>query len=151
MCPDDTTLLRLLAGELPDAQRDFLQSHLAQCSVCRQRHASLQATWDQLGQWQVTLPSHDLTGAILAAAGRESLRYRWYARGGIAAALLVAAGVGWTAGRWPTHAAPTVQVVSTDELAEQVGLDALSGDLSAFDNVLSIHAAQDNTVQEDQL
>ncbi|MCY2953525.1 MAG: zf-HC2 domain-containing protein [Planctomycetota bacterium] len=150
MCPNETKILRLLTGELPDAERDLVLAHLAECNACRNLHRSLQATWDQLGQWEPTLPSRDLTGAILAAASRESIHRRWYARSGIAAAILVAAGIGWTLGRQPFHPSrpmPSGTVVSTEEMAQKVGLDALGGDLGAFDFVFSMDATPDSPVQ----
>ncbi|MGE5609725.1 MAG: anti-sigma factor family protein [Bacillota bacterium] len=150
MCPDEAKLLRLLAGEFSDAERETALAHLAACEACRERYRSLQATWDQLGQWEASIPSHDLTGAILAAASRESVRSRWYARSGIAAAVLVAAGIGWTAGRLPTRPSRPMQSVSTEEMAQQVGLDVLGGDLAAFDNVFSMDETQDGSVQGGQ-
>lgn len=150
MCPDETKLLRLLAGGLPDVQRDLVLAHLAECDACRERYRSLQAIWDQLGQWEATIPSHDLTGAILAAASQESVRSRWYLRSGIAAAILVAAGIGWTVGRLPAHPSRPMQSVSTEEMAQQVGLDVLGGNLAAFDNVFSTDETQDGSGQGGQ-
>jgi anti-sigma factor RsiW len=150
MCPDEAKLLRLLAGEVPDAEREKVLTHLAGCEACREHYRSLQATWDQLGQWEASIPSHDLTRAILAAASRESVRSRWYARSEIAAAVLVAAGIGWAAGRLPTHPSRPMPSVSTEEMAQQVGLDALGGDLAAFDNVFSMDEMPDGSVQGGQ-
>ena len=147
MCPDEAKLLKLLAGELPDVKRDLVLAHLAECNACRELHQSLQATWDRLGQWDPKTPTRDLTGAILAAASREWIHSRWYVRSGIAAAILVAAGIGWTMGRLPTHPSRPMQSVSTEEMAQKVGLDALSGDLGAFDSVFSTDAMQDSPAQ----
>ena len=150
MCPNEAKLLRLIAGELPDAERDLVLAHLAQCNACRELHRSLQVTWEQLGQWEPTIPSRDLTGAILAAASRESIHSRWYARSGIAAAILVAAGIGWTMGRLPSQPSRPMQssvAITAEEMAQKVGLDALGDDLGAFDFVFATDATPDSPVQ----
>jgi len=143
MCPDEATLLRLLAGELPESEQARVQAHLTECDACRQFYDSLQASWDQLGQWEVAPPPRDLSGAVLAAATHESIRSRWYARSAIAAAILVAAGVGWTVGRLPSRPTETATPISTEEMAQKVGLDALSGDVAGLDNLFPTDAAQE--------
>lgn len=149
MCPTETKLLRLLAGELPQAERQRLQTHLAECGICAARYRSLEGVWADLGQWQATPPRRDLTGAVLAAAVQQDRRARWYARGGLAAALLLAAGLGWTIGRLPAQPA-THSAVSTEQLAQELGLDTLGGDLELFQALFAAEATPDNPVQGGQ-
>lgn len=149
MCVNEAMLLKLIAGDLPDAERDKVLAHLAQCDACQRLHRSLQAAWDDLGEWEAVsvLPSRDLTGDVLAAAGAESVRSRWYASARIAAAILVAAGAGWTAGRLSPHAhqgPQTVASASADEVALKVGLDALGGDSSIADSLFPVSTTDES-------
>ena len=71
MCVNEAILLKLIAGDLSNTERDKVSGHLAQCDACQRLHRSRQAAWDDLGEWDAAsaLPSRDLTGAVLAAAG----------------------------------------------------------------------------------
>lgn len=127
-CLSDDRLIRLSAGQLPQPEHQAAEEHLATCASCQERREAMQVTYDRLGQWEVVSPPRDLTHAVLAAAGRQSVHRRWYEHGRIAAAVLLAAGVGWTGGRWTRPAAPpAVGTVSTDHMAQVVGLDVLTG------------------------
>jgi anti-sigma factor RsiW len=133
MCFDEARMIKLIAGELPDAERDMVLAHLAECTACRELHGRIQATWDQLGQWDVSVPSGDLTGAILAVASRPPA-VSWRGRVAVVAAVIVAAGMGWMLGRLPAGVSQPVSAtsVTAEDMAQHVGLDVLAGDLGAF-------------------
>jgi anti-sigma factor RsiW len=137
MCVDEAELIKLIAGELPDARRNAVEDHLARCGKCREVHRSLRATWDQLGVWEVAMPSRNLARAVLAIASRDAVRRQWLARSGIAAAIVLAAGLGWMGGRWSWHGstAASAPPVSTEAMVHHVGLDALGSGLDVFDGV----------------
>jgi len=128
MCLDESTLIRLVAGELGDEQRRACVEHVQVCHVCRQKHAELAATWDLLGQWPAEAPRRDLSGAIVAQACRRQSPRRWAS---VAAAVLIAGGAGVAAGILAPAppAAVAHQNVSTEQLVQAIGLDAL-GDQS---------------------
>lgn len=138
MCPEETKLLRFLAGELPEGERELVLLHLGECESCRALRQSLQGAWDELGRWKLVIPPVDLTAAVLSSARRESARGRWFARSGIAAAILVAAGIGWTLGRLPgKESVLSGGTVTAEEMVKAVGLDALEGNLGAFSMIFA--------------
>ena len=148
MCPNEQTLIRLLADELPPEPRQSCLEHLDHCRHCRTRYAQLQATWDMLGQWQVDPPARDLTAAILASAYRSTGKRRW---AWAAAALLIAAGAGLFAGLFttpPSHRPTAQQSILPDEAVHAAGLDALAGQTVIFTPLFS---PADTNPEEPQL
>lgn len=131
MCPDDSKLLNLLGRELDPAERPRFEEHLSGCTFCRDRYEEFRSVWAQLGRWEAPPPQTDLRSRVLMAARRESSSRRWIGRGAVAAAVALAAGMGWTIGRLPQPA--TAQAgISTQQMVEIVGLDRLGGDINAF-------------------
>jgi len=78
-------------GELPQAERRALESHLAVCEGCRRRLAALEALRDGLRGWPDAAPPEELGERPMRAAGRR-LRARapyWVAAASVAAAALL--------------------------------------------------------------
>lgn len=125
-----TDLIRLLAGELSDGQREALEAHLATCPDCRSVHASYRQVHGALGDWPDE-PVPDLVArveATLAARRRAALLAGWRrlrrpAR--IAAAALLGVGGGYAAGRLSAGAAgergPAWPAAGEDEAMAAVG------------------------------
>lgn len=139
-CPQYSTVLRLVSGELPDeAVREF-QAHMGSCIACREAYARAKETWDALGVWQTDAPVMDIRERVARAldeapdrlaSGTGALR-PWRA----AASLFLAVGLGAAAGmlvpiqRDRNVAAPTVDQVSDSLglvfLADNWGMDLAS-------------------------
>lgn len=137
MCITQPQLLRLLSGELPDHERLAIETHLADCAPCHQQFEEMRRTWEALDQWP--LPGvPDLTARIMAAAAQPSPRSALPLLR-IAAAILLACGVGIVAGLSvpSSQESPTLaQQVSTEEVVQALGLDALGSDTGLTDGVL---------------
>lgn len=151
-CIEDNILIRLVAGELSIEQREQAMGHLAGCASCRQRVEETQATWDTLGQWQVAVPEKDLSAAVITAAARarRDAPLSWLR---IAAAIALAAGLGSAVGFLvPARSRQTVsvQTVSGQELAEQIGLDELGRDSSGLADLFSVEPGSDSKTEEGQ-
>jgi hypothetical protein len=56
---DKEQLTRLLHGELPEAERIGMETHLAQCNECRREWEGLQALWGMLDEVETPGPSTD--------------------------------------------------------------------------------------------
>jgi anti-sigma factor RsiW len=127
MCPNESELVRLVGGEVPADRRERLVGHLQSCPSCRRTFDEIQATWELLGELQVQPTGADFTSRVLAAAARRPAPLPWLR---IAAAIVVAAGAGWIAGRamplpGPAPLAAATSQVSDEQLAVSLGLDAL--------------------------
>ncbi len=101
----DSELIALLGGHLGPDRAGAVFEHCAACRRCAARRDELAQTWDALGAWEVAL-DRDLTDRILdGAAGRS--RHAVLRPGVIvkvAAAVLLAAGLGHVAGRFTASA-----------------------------------------------
>lgn len=153
-CPDESLLIRWVAGELPAPQRDALDRHAAQCDACRSRRTELQHVWDAAGELEFLPPPRDLTDAVLAAArqsiGRTRTPASVYALR-LAAAVALAAGLGTVAGRLlppAAHESPATAVVSEDELLDRTGLHLLAGDNVIIAHVLEVDSADGPNQEE---
>lgn len=85
----------------PDEALSF-RAHLEGCGDCRQRLADFDALWGQLGAWAVPVGGGDLDARILASLPPQEIarsHVAWRGSLRVAAALLVAAGVGHAVGR----------------------------------------------------
>ena len=136
-CPKTELILRSVSGELPPEHGGELLRHLETCPACAEAHAELRNTWDALGDWQVDPVNIDLTEPVLARVEADRVSAfpiaRWLASVPVAiraaACILLGVGMGMGAGRLvpvPTttpDAALTAASVSTEDLAETLGLD----------------------------
>jgi len=138
-CPRNHLIVRLVGGELADAEERGVRQHLAACPTCAQAFEELRATWDGLGEWNVDSAHIDLTGRVLARVTEQenpdhrSLLIAVF-RGGhlrVAASIALAVGLGVATG----VLAPKVQtfqgsqsssIPTAVELAEALGLDELA-------------------------
>ncbi|MCP4590903.1 MAG: hypothetical protein GY842_09165 [bacterium] len=136
MCPRSRALLRLLGGELDaDGSRD-LQGHLEVCPDCRAAHKDWGASWDALGEWELTESDIDFSGPVLAEVDAElrrsvpaaRLRLRWNVlrrtAASIAAAVLLGVGAGHLVPVRSTPEAdrPLVDCKTMSEAVEWIGL-----------------------------
>jgi anti-sigma factor RsiW len=127
-CPDEGGWIRLLTGDLEAVERARLHDHLQSCLECRRQYEELQATRETLRSIRWDSPERDLVAAVRAAAMREQLRPALFRVSQAAAVILLAAGVGLVAGRLVTsgrNAQTLPTEVSTEELVQSIGLDAL--------------------------
>jgi len=126
-CPQHSTILRFVSGELSDDDAREFRAHLDACAVCREAHAEIEASWEHLGAWEVDVGAFDVRPGVNRALN-EPLgsvwntvwrvhRWRW------AASLLLAVGLGAGAGTLvPVSGAERPPLPSVDEVSESVGL-----------------------------
>lgn len=98
----DIDILDLLGKAAPVEMRERWRSHLQDCATCRARRDALQATWDALGVLE-GCDSVDLLAGITAriAEGHRPARgITLWELSRIAASVLIAAGIGYTAGKF---------------------------------------------------
>ncbi len=138
-CPQDHLLVRLVGGELTDAEERDVRLHLATCSSCATALEELRGTWDDLGGWILDPTGTDLTNRVLArAAGQENAVRRplllAVLRAGqfrAAASIALAAGLGIATGSLlpkdrTSHGPQTSAAPTAVELAEALGLGELA-------------------------
>ena len=103
----DIELIEWVANRLDSRREEAVQRHLDGCPTCRSRLAEMQSTWDVLGTWDVSVEAQRRaaeSSSVLRQAERAASR-RVYQFPGvrilfrIAASLIVAVLVGYTAGR----------------------------------------------------
>lgn len=132
----DIELIELAAGQVTAARRPATEAHLAECPECQGRLAAARGTWQALGRWQV-MAGDDLAANIAEAAARQTQlpplpAWRRAARPAwrVAAAILLAAGIGHAAGRWAWPRAndlpPAVAEADASAAAEALSLDVLA-------------------------
>jgi hypothetical protein len=98
----DSQLQAHLQGEPGADEAQALAAHVRDCADCRQRLAALESVWGQLGTWTTPAPAPDLEARILAglpARTAEPKGRGWVRSMRVAAALVLAAGIGHAAGR----------------------------------------------------
>lgn len=135
-CIDDATIIRHASGELDPEVSSRLESHLQSCERCRLALQAQRETAALLDAWKVTLPADlDVREAVLTVAKQVSPAPNWRP---MAAAILIAAGLGLAAGRLippRTSQHATLVEVTPDELMERIGLDSLPVESAALDQV----------------
>jgi anti-sigma factor RsiW len=98
--------LGLLTGELEEPDRRELDEHCAACAACRRELGRLEATWSALGSDPDAEVTPELRRRTLALLEEEMTRQRirdfrprprWTVHAAQAAAVLLAAGIGWLA------------------------------------------------------
>jgi hypothetical protein len=109
-CPSDTDLLKWVAGELTGQEDESLVRHLGLCTQCAQQAAELKSVWGTMGNWEVDPSGHQVVDRVLGAVrtvqvgslSSPSWRqpWRWPVPIRAAASILLAAGIGWSAGRF---------------------------------------------------
>ncbi len=135
-CPQDHLIVRLVGGELTDAEERDVRQHLATCHDCAAVFEDLRGTWDDLGAWKVDPRGVDLTDRVLGKVrDRESpIRHPLLVAVFKASQLRVAASIAFAAGlgiatgalvsRDRASQGPQSSAVPTPvELAEELGLD----------------------------
>jgi anti-sigma factor RsiW len=143
-CPSETDWVRWMAGEISEVQRHSMESHADKCPVCTRRRQKLQAIWRLTGTWQVDAAARDVLDGVFKAVRQQpaavppARRYQpwvWPVPLRAAAGILLAAGIGWSAGRLaPAHfpmtnppVAATTEPVTDELAANEISLDALTG------------------------
>jgi anti-sigma factor RsiW len=121
----DRQLQAHLQGRLAADEEGVVAAHLRECADCRQRLAALEGIWGQLGTWTAPAVPGYLEGRILDAlppqpAAQKS--HQWLRSMRVAAALLVAAGMGHAAGRLAWKPA-TTPAPNAEAVAEALHLD----------------------------
>lgn len=142
--------IRLVSGELPDARRREVETHLGACAACRREHAGFASVQTALGSWKVNTRSRDLRAAVgqkldvrRSVAPPRSWR-RLASAWRIAAALLIGVGLGHGVGRLTWSSLPTIEVAEWDgveqQAVEELGLHAMEWPSSAglFPTVLEL-------------
>jgi anti-sigma factor RsiW len=131
VCVLESTLIRLVSGELPPREREQVLQHLHGCAECRHAWEELRHAWDLLDQATVTLPARDLAGSVLArAAVLRGRRARWASLARVAAVIALASGLGIVAGLLaPSRSEQlvTTHTVSDEQVTEALGLNDLEG------------------------
>lgn len=133
----DSQLLAHLQGRLAPPDAAQLLAHLRQCVPCQQRLTALESVWGHLATWTPAPPPLDLESRILASLpGRPAVEKgsAWLGSLRVAAALLLAAGIGHAVGRmaWRPADSPPVDAEAAtaalhldDESSAQTLLAAL--------------------------
>lgn len=138
-CPRDYLIVRLVGGELTDAEERDVRRHLAACPTCAEAFDELRGTWDDLGAWNVDPTATDLTDRVLAQVTeqqhptRHPLLIAVFRAGQlrVAASIAFAGGLGIAAGALvPTDRASRGSQSSATptalELVEALGLAELA-------------------------
>ena len=103
-----------LLGDVDEEKRREMDAHLSDCSSCREELAKLEAAWETLGRDPDLQVSSDFRRRSLDLLEEEMMRRRvrefrprrrWVAVTAQAAAILVAAAIGWALRR-PASPAP---------------------------------------------
>lgn len=120
-------------------------AHLLSCADCQARADQLADLWRLLGSWETPAPARDFTTDVLARIPRETpQRRRWeYAR--IAAAIVLAVGLGHLAARTLRTPVPPPPPDAA-AAAENLGLDALAA-APDLDLVLQLAYAEEGVAQ----
>jgi hypothetical protein len=98
---NDSQMLDLLGGHVPEIEHKQLMAHIGQCDPCRAHWQQLTDAWELLDDWDMDATDADLTAGIMARISQNK-DVQWYQAGNllkIAASILVAASVGHMAGR----------------------------------------------------
>lgn len=132
----DSELIELLGGHLAPGRAGAVDKHCAACRECAARRDELTQTWDALGAWEVAL-DRDLSAAIQdGVSARTERPVSWrVVTGKIAAAVLLAAGLGHVAGRFAAsapeeelpEAGTEMARVEPEQAAEALFLEVLDG------------------------
>ena len=138
--PTERQLMEHVTRRLDPAEAEPLQVHLLGCAGCRIRAEKLAALQPVLGEWETSAGAQDFAPAILAAVDRDARAQKrpWdYAR--VAAAVVLALGLGHVAARSLRTAPADLPRVDVATASETVGLDSLAGNDSAdLDFVLQL-------------
>jgi predicted anti-sigma-YlaC factor YlaD len=120
-------------------------AHLLTCAPCQERADQLADLWRILGSSDPSAPARDFTADILARLPQDTpQRRRWeYAR--IAAAIVLAVGLGHIAARTLRTPAPPPPPDAA-AVAETLGLEALA-DAPDLDLVLQLAYAEEGVAQ----
>jgi anti-sigma factor RsiW len=121
----DRQLQARLQGTLAVDEEQALGAHLRECSGCQQRLTALQAAWKPLGMWAAPSVPPDLQLKIMAALPAQPATQRshpWWRSLRVAAALLLAAGIGHGAGRMLWRP-PMTTPPDAEAVAESLHLD----------------------------
>lgn len=138
-CPQDHLIVRLVGGELADAEERDVRQHLATCPSCAAAFEGLRGTWVDLGAWNVDPTGTDLTDRVLARAADKEIQVRGplllaVFRAGplrLAASIALAAGLGVATGALvprdrALQSSQASAVPTAVELAEVLGLGELA-------------------------
>jgi hypothetical protein len=129
MCPSESDIIRLVAGELPEDRRAALLAHVEQCPQCGPRYESIAATHLALGDWDVPAPTRDFAPAVLARVRRAAFARTAAA---VAASIVLASSVGISVALMATpRTAPVAQsrpAPSAEQAALCLGLDSFGGE-----------------------
>ena len=124
----DSQLLAHSQSVVAPEEAPAIAAHLRDCAECQQRLAALESVWGHLGMWTAPPPPQDLEARILAALPAQAVApksHGWMRSMRVAAALLLAAGIGHAAGRFAWR--PAVETpADADAAAAALHLDDAS-------------------------
>ncbi|MEN6426009.1 MAG: hypothetical protein ABFE13_11635 [Phycisphaerales bacterium] len=128
-------LIELAAGKVGAQRREAIGDHLRQCPQCREKLDGFRKTWDVLGAWEVRPPEHLASAEVPFAAGpaKRDLRVptiRLFGAGmalRFAAAIAIAAVVGYGGGRWSALRSSAAGGVEPPRYISILGLDVAEG------------------------
>ncbi len=126
---NDSQMLDMLTGHIaPDQQKD-MHEHMDACASCRARWQDYQGTWEDLGQWDLQVPSTDLTESIMARIPPFSAVRLFQPRSllRIAASVLIGLLVGHMAARTPLGGHPSEQEMTQATFLDTLTLDSSTG------------------------
>ncbi len=66
MCPAETELIRLVAGELDETTSQRLLAHVESCAACQTMYWEQQGLWDALGATDAAPADRDLSACNCA-------------------------------------------------------------------------------------
>ena len=136
MCPEESILLNLVAGQVTVQTREALYAHVSECARCRELLAELRQVHEMIGEWAVSPPFVDLSAAVLQAARQQPVGRRWWMSA--AAAVLLAGSGGLIAGLVAPSPMEAAAPVTDQQVAEAMGLDALVDQSAMFVPLLNL-------------
>ncbi len=139
LCPRDHMIVRLVGGELADAEERDLRQHLAECPICAEAYEELRGTWDELGALNVEASDIDLTDRVLSRVQERENPIRHpllltvfkASQLRVAASIALAAGLGIATGALvprdrAAQSSQSSSVPTAVELVEALGLGELA-------------------------
>ena len=132
-------IIRLVGGEMADAEERDVRQHLAACPICAQAFQELRGTWDDLGTWEVHSTDTDLTDRVLNQVREEENPIRHpllmvvvkASQLRVAASIALAAGLGVATGALvprdrALQGSQPPSIPAAAEVAEALGLTELA-------------------------
>jgi hypothetical protein len=127
----DMDLIEFVAKRLDPDRENAVLRHLENCSVCRDKLADLQGTWDVLGAWEASPASHrGLERSVSTGPQADTARSHRVIRfpslatvARVAASMIVVAAIGYVGGRGSVGEAAAAERFGPPEYISALSLE----------------------------